>query len=297
MARLPTLSVSNIDFRHISFAEFLDMVKANELQHVELGYFTMEELALPDVMRLLDTHGIAVAVLDSGSVHELGRCQTDAEVEAAQKHICECIGLTRKLGARQLLVRLGHTPYRDTLTTVRLIREYLRPCLDAAEAQDVTLLIESRFDWRNVDPTRAAIECRPEHLLALMEAVGSKHLKVNYDAANFHIAGGESYPLPYELLRPWIAYVHMKDCRRYSPLIHGMKSNHKFKVDSKNGEFECVTVGQGTVNSVAILSALLRDGYDGFIGLEPHTMPSKNRQVFEESLRYVRATLRSLRSN
>lgn len=294
MAKPPRFCISNIDFRHLSLADWLDMVRQNGLDHVELGSFALDETPLADVERELALRRISVAVLDSGSVHELGRCQTDAEVETTQKHVVDCLALARRLGAGGLLVRLGHTAHRDTITAVRLVRDYLRPCLAAAEAHGVTMLIESRFDWRGVDPTRSAIESRPEHLLMLMEAVGSKFLRVNYDAANFHIAGGESFPLPYELLKPWIGYVHMKDCRRFSPLTHGLKANHKLKTDSHTGDFECVAVGRGVVNSMGILKALLDDGYEGFIGLEPHTAPAKNRAVFEESLRYLRAAMRTL---
>ena len=38
------------------------------------------------------------------------------------------------------------------------------------------------------------------------------------------------------------------------------------------------------------LAALRDAGYDGFVSLEPHELPHKDRWLIEESLRYIRST-------
>lgn len=276
-------------FRGLPFADFLQIVKANEVAYVELTCHKTGDINLSDTTKLLETNGISVAALDCGSAHELCRTQTDSDVVAAQTHTRECIRLARELRCTVAIVRLGHRSHQDTLTALRQAREYLMPCLEEAEAQGVTLVIENRFDWRNEDPTQSAIERRPESLLALMESVGSKYLKVHYDPANYHIGGLEGFPLPYEMLKPWIAYVHLKDCRRYTPLIHGTKEHYRLRTDSLNGPFQTVPTGRGALNSAGILRALIQDGYDGFITLEPHELPHKDRALIEDSLRYIRS--------
>ena len=57
-----------------------------------------------------------------------------------------------------------------------------------------------------------------------------------------------------------------------------------------DGGVEFVPNGAGALNSEGILRALRDGGYDGYVSLEPHELPHKDRWLIEESLRYIRAT-------
>lgn len=70
-----------------------------------------------------------------------------------------------------------------------------------------------------------------------------------FDPANFVQIGADAWEA-FELLRPHVQYVHIKDALRGS----GMN----------------VPCGEGDGQIRRILAALKADGYDGFLTLEPH---------------------------
>jgi sugar phosphate isomerase/epimerase len=90
----------------------------------------------------------------------------------------------------------------------------------------------------------------PRRCLDIVESVGSEHLKVAWDAANFVQVGVRPYTEAYAMLRPHLAYVQIKDAR----------------LDTG----EVVTSGEGDGELVETIRALRADGFDGFFSLEPH---------------------------
>ncbi len=89
----------------------------------------------------------------------------------------------------------------------------------------------------------------PERCLDLLESIGSDSLWATFDPANFVQCGCEPYPHAYELLKPYIRYMHIKDAKE-----DGM----------------VVPAGQGNGNVPDLLKRLWDDGYEGFLSLEPH---------------------------
>ncbi len=78
---------------------------------------------------------------------------------------------------------------------------------------------------------------------------GNDHLRAAFDPANFIQCGQTPFPDAYDALRPWLAYVHVKDA-----LPSG----------------RVVAAGEGSARWHAFLERLRADGYDGFLALEPH---------------------------
>jgi sugar phosphate isomerase/epimerase len=112
----------------------------------------------------------------------------------------------------------------------------------AARAR-VTLLLENEADLWGDTPER----CRD-----LLEAVGSPHLRLTLDTGNFAAVGVRSADEAYPLLRPYLAHVQIKDVRR------------------RDGEAAVTLPGEGDGQIRELLRALRRDGYRGFLALEPH---------------------------
>jgi sugar phosphate isomerase/epimerase len=90
----------------------------------------------------------------------------------------------------------------------------------------------------------------PRRCLDIVQSVGSEHLKVAWDAANFVQVGVRPYTEGYATLRPHLAYVQIKDAR----------------LDTG----EVVTSGEGDGELVETIRALHADGFDGFFSLETH---------------------------
>lgn len=90
----------------------------------------------------------------------------------------------------------------------------------------------------------------PERCVTLLKAINSSQFRAAFDPANFVQCGVEVYPHAFELLLPYLAYVHIKDAR------------------FSDGEVTPAGFGDGRVKEV--LSALVAQNYQGFLSLEPH---------------------------
>ncbi len=110
----------------------------------------------------------------------------------------------------------------------------------AAEKKGIILLHENE---KGIYGDKA-IRCQK-----LMEKFSSAYYKAVFDFANFVQCGQDTIEA-YEMLKPYIAYVHVKDAL------------------GENGEV--VLAGDGDGNVRKILGELERSGYDGFLSLEPH---------------------------
>ena len=83
----------------------------------------------------------------------------------------------------------------------------------------------------------------------LMEEFYSDHFKAVFDFANF-VQCHQDTKEAYEMLKPYIEYVHVKDAE--------WESGH------------VVPAGHGDGNVKEILKMLKKSGYEGFLSLEPH---------------------------
>lgn len=85
--------------------------------------------------------------------------------------------------------------------------------------------------------------------LDLMKLFYGDHFRCTFDFANF-VQCGQDTMEAYEMLRPYISYIHVKDALR------------------ENGDV--VPAGTGDGNVAEILNRLDEEGYAGFLSLEPH---------------------------
>jgi sugar phosphate isomerase/epimerase len=91
---------------------------------------------------------------------------------------------------------------------------------------------------------------RPERCADIITTVGSPALRATFDAANFVQCGVRPHSEAYELLRPYLSYVQVKDAL------------------SATGEV--VPAGQGDGEVRETLAALRDSGFAGYLSLEPH---------------------------
>lgn len=124
--------------------------------------------------------------------------------------------------------------YREAVT------DRLGQFVEYASANDVVLLHENE---KGIYGAKAS-EC-----LDLMKNFYGKHFKAVFDFANFVQVHQDTLEA-YEMLKPYIAYVHVKD--------------------AKWADGSVVPAGYGDGNVKAILTDLLAGGYHGFLSLEPH---------------------------
>ncbi len=85
--------------------------------------------------------------------------------------------------------------------------------------------------------------------LDLMKLFYGDHFRCTFDFANF-VQCGQDTMEAYEMMRPYISYIHLKDAMRESG--------------------DVVPAGTGDGNVAEILNRLDEEGYAGFLSLEPH---------------------------
>lgn len=116
----------------------------------------------------------------------------------------------------------------------------MRAMTAEAERADIILLHENEKEIYG-DIAKRCLE--------IFKNTESKHLRGVFDPANFIQCGQAVYPEAYEMLRPYIDYIHVKDA-----LTDGT----------------VVPAGKGEGNWINLIKAFADSNYSGFLSLEPH---------------------------
>lgn len=162
--------------------------------------------------------------------------------EKQKKQLEELCRISRLLDCRYIrmfsfFIPEGKNPedYRDTV--LKKVREFL----EIAKKYDVILIHENEKEIYGDTGTR----CKE-----LLDAMGDAHFQAAFDFANF-VQCGEDTEVCWELLRPYIAYIHIKDA-----------------VTANQENVVCGT-GEGKI-ALLLKRAITEEGYEGFLTLEPH---------------------------
>jgi sugar phosphate isomerase/epimerase len=150
------------------------------------------------------------------------------------------------------VARLFDAPY------IRIFSFFLRPGADPAAHRD-EVLDRMRALTRVAEEAGVILVHEnekeiygdvPARCLDIVTSVGSPHLRLAWDPANFVQVGVRPYTEGYALLRPHLEYVQIKDARAADGTV--------------------VTAGNGDGEVAATIRALHADGFTGFFSLEPH---------------------------
>ena len=109
----------------------------------------------------------------------------------------------------------------------------------------------------------------PERCADLIASVGSPALRATFDAANFVQCGVRPHTDGYELLRPYLVYLQVKDALAATG--------------------EVVPAGQGDGEVRETLAALAASGFTGYASLEPHLAEAGRHGGFSGAQEFRRA--------
>ncbi len=195
--------------------------------------------ALESLAGILRERGVGVSAIAS----PIGKVDVSLPVEHEVERLARAVAAAQHLGSRYIRI---FSFYRGDGVAVESIRDdvlvRMRALADAARAADVVLLHENEKDIYGDTP---------ERVLDVIESVGSDHLRVAWDSANF-VQVGVARPFDdgYALLRPHLEYLQVKD--------------------AVSATGEVTPAGHGDGQLLETLTALRDDGYSGFASLEPH---------------------------
>ncbi|MBD5459836.1 MAG: sugar phosphate isomerase/epimerase [Lachnospiraceae bacterium] len=205
--------------------------------------YTIEEAEV--LRRRLDRSGIRVSALGS-PVGKIGILEDFAPHLEKLKTLT---GLAKTLGTSCIRVFSFYLPDTKASGDAANMRpedyreEVLRrtqAMVDVAAAEGVVLLHENE---------KGIYGDTAERCLDLMRNFYGEHYKCTFDFANFVQCGQDTLDA-YEMLRPYISYVHVKDARRDTGTV--------------------TPAGEGDGQVADILRRLDGQGYEGVLSLEPH---------------------------
>ncbi|MCE7003224.1 sugar phosphate isomerase/epimerase [Kibdelosporangium philippinense] len=221
----------------------LAVLEAVGARHLELrgawdtGVLELDSRQRSDLRKLLDERGLQVSAIAS----PLGKVSLDLPVEAELARLRTAIDVARAFSTRYIRMFSFYQEGRDPADMRDDVLVRLRAMTELAERADIVLLHENEKHIYGDTPAR---------VLDLMETIGSDHLRVAWDSANFVQVGSRPFTDAYANLRPYLEYVQIKDALAADGRV--------------------VAAGEGDGEVVQTLTALRDDGYQGFMSLEPH---------------------------
>ena len=220
----------------------IDALKANGLTHIEprgldegnISNFTADQAKA--LKKVLDDHGIGVSSIGS----HFGKINIKDDFTAHFESFKQCVENANILGTPNIRMFSFYVPEGQADRYADEVMRRLDRLAEYAAKQDVVLLHENEKAIYG----DMAVRCK-----AILERFYGPHFQAVFDFANFVQCGQDTLEA-YALLRPYIAYIHIKDA-----LFEG-------------GRVTPAGWGQGNVK--AILADLKASGYAGYLSLEPH---------------------------
>ena len=229
-----------------------DIAKTVGLQGLQVSYNTKEDeagLSVPATLQAIKDAAKRTGVkVSSLAIGELNRVPYKSE-PVTEEWVWNSVDAAKALGVRVVLLAFfGNGELRDDETGKKMVVERLKKVAPHAEKQGVTLGIESYLSAR-------------EHL-KIIDAVGSKAVKVYYDSRNSADAGHDMYEEIPLLGNDMICELHMKE----------------------NG----FRLGEGTIDWPRVATLLKKIGYQGWMQIEGATPKGASPvETYQYNRRYL----------
>jgi sugar phosphate isomerase/epimerase len=203
---------------------------------------------LSTVKETLADHGLAVSSIGS----PIGKIFIDEEFGPHLDRMKHAAEVAHELAAPYIRIfSFFLRPGADPADHRGEVIERMRALARVAEDADLVLLHENEKDIYGDVPSRC---------LDVVRSVGSPHLRLAWDPANFVQVGVRPFTEGYQALRPHVEYVQIKDARAADGTV--------------------VTAGNGDGEVRETIRALRHDGFDGFFSLEPHLGTTSSSGAF-----------------
>lgn len=221
--------------------EQLDTLEALGIKYFEFrgvwgkNVLALDKGELDKVKAEIGRRGIRVSALGS----PLGKAPIDIDFDAYKKLVQHAIDVAGHLETPY--IRMFSFYCNDLDADRDEVMRRIQAVVDMAAAAGITMLHENEKGIYGEQPSRC---------LDLHQTVTGQHFQATFDPANFVQAGVKPFDDAYPLLKPYIAYFHIKD--------------------AVMGEGRVVPAGQGDGQIREVMVAAQASGYDGFLSLEPH---------------------------
>lgn len=205
-----------------NFDEQLAVLNELGISHIELRFVDGKNVsALSDeeidaVEEKLHKANIRVSSIGS----PLGKIKLDEDMDAHMQMAEKLCALAKRLNAKFMRVFSFYLPDGKTRAECRdEVLAALERLLDIADKYGVTLCHENEANIYAESP---------DYCLDVLQHFKGR-LKAVFDMGNFALDGYEPYPNAYQMLRPYIAYFHVKDALSAGAIVPPGKGEGKIQ--------------------------------------------------------------------
>jgi sugar phosphate isomerase/epimerase len=224
--------------------EQCEVAKELGLRYIEVrsawgvNILDLDDEQLRTLKETLDRHKIGTSSIGS----PIGKIFIDEDFPPHLERMRHAAEVAHFLGAPYIRIfSFFQRPGTDPDDKRAEVIDRMRALARVAEEADLILLHENEKEIYGDIPRRC---------LDIVRSVGSPHLRLAWDPANFVQVGVKPYTDGYAVLRPHLEYVQIKDALLADGTV--------------------VPAGEGDGEVARTLRALRHDGFDGFFSLEPH---------------------------
>lgn len=238
------------------FDKQLEVLQECNMSYIELrgvngrsiSSYSLEEARF--LKEKMDMTGIKVSAIGS----PIGKIDIKEDFEAHYELFCHVVELAKLFETKCIRVFSFFIPEGEIAENYKIIvLERLKRMITYAKEKGVVLLHENEKEIYG----DTIVRCKE-----LMEALSCENFKMTFDFANF-IQCGQNPWEAFVALKPYIAYVHIKDARMDNHMV--------------------VPAGFGDGQIRDIVMVLEAERYEGFYSLEPHLTEFAGLQDLEGS--------------
>ncbi|GCE49746.1 sugar phosphate isomerase/epimerase [Thermosporothrix hazakensis] len=242
--------------------EQIAVLKQEGIHYIELrsvwntNVLHLSDEQLATIKQRLEANNLHVAAIGS----PIGKVPVTAPFEEHMYQFERALIVARRMETPYIRIFSFYPPENEHERYRSEILQRLRSLADRAQEQGITLLHENEkliygdTIARNVD---------------LLSTLEHPHFRAVLDPANYLECKQVPFPDAYTAIKPWLAYVHVKDVTHDGTLV---------------------VAGEGEANWPALLEQLRTDGYDGFFALEPHLAAAGQYQGFSGAALFRKAS-------
>jgi len=253
------LSVSFGGWPETPLEQIAELLNAVEVRNVEVvaAALTQGGRRPQQGQQWLRDHGVEVIALSTQYPINKGE-----DAREAQQSLIAAIHLAAELGIGRVNSYSGASDLEDNQQAVARYLERMEPCVRAAEAARVPLMLENQID---VSPGNAC--ARAAHVLRILRHFDSPWLRHTYDPANYYGVGDDPIAA-FPDLRPYIAYCHLKDVALATPEM--IERHPRFRHwDFPVRPMMAVPAGEGESPLAEAHRLLTESAYEGYASNEP----------------------------
>jgi sugar phosphate isomerase/epimerase len=224
--------------------EQLDALQALGIQRLDLraawgrNVLDLSDEDIATIAAELAQRGMQVTCVAS----PIGKAPVHGDFEQQLNALRRATAVAQALGSPYVRIFSYYIPDEDEPATYRdEVLDRMGRMAGFAERSGITILHENE---------RGIFGDSPERCHDLLSQIASPAFRAVWEPGNFVSAGFPPHPHAFELLRPWVEYVHVKDTDLATRRI--------------------VVAGSGDADWPATIEGLIDTGYEGNFALEPH---------------------------